>query len=49
VEGANHVGVRLAVVGGRLDADALFVREDWPALFDSFEEMALANGADSRR
>jgi hypothetical protein len=45
VEGADHVGVRLAVVTGRLDAAALEPGDDWPALYPTFADMAHANGA----
>lgn len=39
-EGANHVGMRLAVVTGRLPADALEPGPGWPALFDTVREAA---------
>lgn len=39
VEGHAHVGVRLAVVDGRLPAEALSAGERWPELFDGFKEM----------
>lgn len=45
VEGHGHVAVRLAVAQGRLDADALAAGHDWPQLYDSYEQMAAANGA----
>jgi hypothetical protein len=44
VEGVNHVGVRLAVAQDRCDADALTPDPNWPALYDSFNDMASANG-----
>lgn len=40
VAGREHLGVRLAVVQGRLDPAALAPREGWPALFDSYDAMA---------
>lgn len=40
--GHSHLGVRLAVVAGRLDAGALLPGEDWPELFDSYEAMRTA-------
>lgn len=47
VEGHGHVRVRLAVVQGHLDPDALHPGEGWPALYPSFDAMAEANGAES--
>lgn len=44
VEGAGHVGVRLAVVGNRLDPTALTPAPGWPDLYESFDEMSRANG-----
>ncbi len=46
VEGRNHVGVRIAVLEGRLTPDALEVGEEWPELYPSFSAMATANHAD---
>lgn len=43
----DHLGVRLAVVLGRLPASALQPDNDWPALFGSFDEMAERNGLPS--
>jgi len=45
VEGLGHVGVRLAVLFGRLDPVALAPSAGWPRLHDSFTAMARANGA----
>ena len=45
VAGVDHLGVRLAVVMGRLPGEALVPGEGWPDLYDSFEEMAAANAA----
>ncbi len=47
VEGAGHVGVRLAVASGRLDPTALQPAADWPPLFESYAELAEANGVES--
>lgn len=38
--GIEHLGVRLAVLAGRLPAEALQPGPDWPELFDSYQEMA---------
>lgn len=38
--GAGHLGVRLAVIQGRLPATALQPGEGWPELFDTYDEMA---------
>lgn len=46
VEGNNHMGVRLAIAQGRLPMEALQPGPNWPELYDSYEEMAVANGAD---
>jgi hypothetical protein len=45
VAGVEHLGIRLAVVLGRLPASALRPADDWPELFASYEEMAERNGA----
>ncbi|MGH9067753.1 MAG: DUF6283 family protein [Acidimicrobiales bacterium] len=39
-----HIGVRLAVAGGRLPVLALVPQEDWPELYSSYEEMVGAQG-----
>ncbi len=46
VEGAGHVGVRMAVVTGRLDPSALLPGADWPELFETYAELAAANGVE---
>lgn len=38
--GVEHIGVRFAIAQGRLDPARLSPGEGWPALFESFEEMA---------
>lgn len=43
VAGVDHLGVRLAVVLGRLPASALRPAKGWPELFESYEEMAARN------
>lgn len=45
VAGHQHLGVRFAVVEGRLDPDSLSAPEGWPPLFDSFEEMSATQAA----
>lgn len=45
VAGWNHLGVRYAVISGRLDPRALAPGDDWPQLYESYAEMAEANGA----
>ena len=45
VEGVDHLGVRLAVITGALPGEALHPGPGWPALFDSFEEMAATQAA----
>lgn len=39
VAGIEHLGVRLAVATGDLDADTLAPRAGWPPLFGSYAEM----------
>lgn len=46
--GADHLGVRLAVVTGRLPAVALEPGPDWPELFAGYEEMAAVQAAGDR-
>jgi hypothetical protein len=46
VVGYDHLGVRLAVVTGRLPAEALQAGEDWPGLFASYDELAERNWAE---
>lgn len=41
----NHVWIRIAVLQGRLDGEALEVGEGWPELYPSFHAMAAANDA----
>lgn len=38
--GHRHLGVRLAVMQGRLSAEMLTPGADWPELFDTYTEMA---------
>lgn len=45
VEGVNHIGVRVAVAMGRVPAEALRPGEEWPALFDSYEDMEAAQAS----
>lgn len=44
VMGYAHLGVRFAVVSGRLPAACLQPGDDWPELFDTYSEMAEAQG-----
>ena len=44
VAGIDHLGVRLAVVLGRLPAEVLRPGGDWPELFDSYGAIAARNG-----
>jgi hypothetical protein len=45
--GCEHIGIRMAVVTGRLPAEALSPGDDWPELYRSYEDMAEVNGAGS--
>ena len=45
VAGRDHLGVRLAVATNRLPAEALDPGDGWPALFDSYIEMAATQAA----
>lgn len=40
IVGHQHLGVRIAVIQGRLPGGALEPGPDWPDLFDSYEQMA---------
>lgn len=41
-----HLGVRLAILTGRLDPTAIGPLQGWPELFDSYDEMAAAQSGD---
>lgn len=43
VDGTQHIGVRLALIQGRLPADVIDPKPGWPALYDSYAEMAEVN------
>jgi hypothetical protein len=45
VEGWGHLGMRLAVIEGRLPYSALHVDDTWPELFGSYDQLAERNGA----
>lgn len=45
VAGYDNLGVRFAVVTGRLPAESLRLGDGWPELYGSYEEMAEAKGA----
>jgi hypothetical protein len=43
--GRDHLGIRLAVIEGRMLGEVTWdPPPDWPALFDSYGEMAARNG-----
>jgi hypothetical protein len=44
VAGYEHIGIRLAVIRGDLPAAALAPGDSWPELFESYAEMAEAQG-----
>lgn len=44
VEGSDHLGVRLAVMRGRIPPEALSPQPGWPELFDNYDEMAATQG-----
>lgn len=44
--GGEHLGIRMAVATGRIPGDALAPGDDWPELFDTYEEMAERNGVE---
>ena len=44
--GVDHLRVRVAVAMRELPACALRPGEDWPALFETYDEMAAAQGAE---
>ncbi len=44
--GHEHIGIRFAIVTGRLPAEALEPGDDWPELYGSYDEMAEANSAE---
>lgn len=45
--GTDHLGIRLAIVTGRLPGEVLRPGTGWPELFDSYEEMAARNGVEA--
>lgn len=42
--GIEHLGMRFAVVTGRLEPEDLRPGEGWPELFSSYDEMAAVQG-----
>jgi hypothetical protein len=44
--GHRHLGVRLAVATGRLPGSVLTPGDDWPPLFDTYQEMAASQAAE---
>lgn len=47
VAGIDHLGVRYNIAIKRLPASALTPGEGWPALFDSYDEMAETQALDT--
>ena len=45
IEGHDHLGVRLAVVSGRIPGEALEPKPAWPGLFGGYDEMVQAQGS----
>jgi hypothetical protein len=45
--GIEHLGVRMAVLAGRLDPEHLRPAEDWPELYDSYDQMAAVMAAET--
>lgn len=43
--GIEHLGVRLAVLSGRLEPEHLSAADGWPELYDSYDQMAAAMAA----
>lgn len=46
--GGEHLGVRLAIITGALPASTLSPGENWPELFDNFDDMAQAQAFDDQ-
>lgn len=44
VVGYDHLGVRFAIMTGRLDPAALKAGDGWPELYPSYAALAAANG-----
>lgn len=45
VVGSEHLGIRYAIITGRLPPEVLTPGDDWPELFESYDELAERNGA----
>jgi hypothetical protein len=43
--GVEHIGVRMAVLTGRLEPEDLRPGDGWPELFGTYKEMAAVQGA----
>lgn len=48
VAGLDHLGVRLAIAQQRLAVADVTPADDWPALYDTYEQMAQAMAADEQ-
>lgn len=46
--GYDHLGVRFALITGRLPWEAMSPDADWPGLHSSYEEMAAAKAGEDR-
>lgn len=44
--GIEHIGVRYAIATGRIPGTALQPGDNWPELFNSYDEMAATQGLD---
>jgi Family of unknown function (DUF6283) len=45
--GIEHIGMRIAVLAGRLEPEDLRPGDGWPELFGSYDEMAAVQGRDT--
>lgn len=45
--GIEHIGVRYAVVTGRIPGSALHPGDNWPELFDNYAEMAATQALEN--
>lgn len=47
--GYDHLGIRIALMDGRIPPEAMEPGEDWPELFETYDEMAEAQGGTCER